>query len=107
MCNTVIDKANILPTDKQSAVIRSLAEGSSIRSIDGMTGIRRDKIMRLGVNVGKGCEALLDSKMQGLDCHYLQFDELWRFIGKEERHVGIDDSPELGDAWTLCDQVGA
>jgi len=40
---------------------------------------------------------LMDSEMQDLDCHYLQFDELWGFIGKKERHVSVDDSPELGD----------
>ena len=44
----------------------------------------------------------MDSKMQHLDCHYLQFDELWGFIGKKERHVRVDDAPELGDVWTFC-----
>ncbi len=101
-CNTVIGMANVLPIDKQIAVIGALAEGSSIRSIERLTGIHRDTIMRLGVKVGNGCELLLDSKMQDLDCHYLQFDELWGFIGKKERHVGIDDDPEMGDVWTFC-----
>jgi hypothetical protein len=41
---------------------------------------------------------LLDSKMQDLGCHYLQFDELWRFIGKKERHLRVDDNPALRDA---------
>ena len=77
--------ANILNPDKQIAVIGALAEGSSIRSIERLTGVHRDTIMRLGVRVGKGCEMLLDSKMQDLDCRYLQFDELWGFIGKKER----------------------
>lgn len=45
---------------------------------------------------------LMDSKMQDLSCNYLQFDELWGFIGKKERHVGIDENPELGDVWTFC-----
>ena len=94
--------ANVLNTDKQIAVIGALAEGSSIRSIERLTGIHRDTIMRLGVRVGKGCEMLMDSKMQDLDCHYLQFDELWGFVGKKERHVGVDDSPKVGDAWTFC-----
>ncbi|HUE51539.1 MAG TPA: IS1 family transposase [Terriglobales bacterium] len=94
--------ANVLGTDKQIAVIGALAEGSSIRSIERMTGIHRDTIMRLGVKVGKGCEMLLDSKMQDLGCHYLQFDEVWGFIGKKERHVRVDDDPELGDVWTYC-----
>jgi IS1 family transposase len=94
--------ANVLNKDKQIAVIGALAEGSSIRSIERLTGVHRDTIMRLGVRVGKGCEMLLDSKMQDLDCHYLQFDELWGFIGKKERHVSIEDNPELGDVWTFC-----
>lgn len=101
-CNTVIDMANVLSTDKQIAIIGALAEGSSIRSIERITGVHRDTIMRLGVKVGKGCEMLLDSKMQDLDCNYLQFDELWGFVGKKERHVRIDDNPEYGDVWTFC-----
>ncbi|HEY6768009.1 MAG TPA: hypothetical protein VI386_24915 [Candidatus Sulfotelmatobacter sp.] len=94
--------ANVLTTDKQTAIIAALAEGSSIRSIERITGVHRDTIMRLGVRVGKGCEMLMDSKMQDLSCNYLQFDELWGFIGKKERHVRVDDNPELGDVWTFC-----
>jgi len=97
-----MDMANILPKDKQTAIIAALAEGSSIRSIERITGVHRDTIMRLGVRIGKGCEMLMDSKMQDLDCHYLQFDELWGFVGKKERHVSVDDSSEFGDAWTFC-----
>ncbi len=94
--------ANVLNTDKQTAIIAALAEGSSIRSIERITGVHRDTIMRLGVRVGKGCEMLLDSKMQDLNCRYLQFDELWGFIGKKERHLSVDDDPEMGDVWTFC-----
>ncbi len=39
--------ANVLSTDKQIAVIGALAEGSSIRSIERITGVHRDTIMRL------------------------------------------------------------
>jgi IS1 family transposase len=94
--------ANVLDTDKQIAVIGALAEGSSIRSIERITGIHRDTIMRLGVRAGKGCEMLMDSKMQDLGCRYLQFDEVWGFIGKKERHVRVDDGPTVGDVWTYC-----
>lgn len=94
--------ANVLPKDKQIAVIGALAEGSSIRSIERITGIHRDTIMRLGVRAGNGCAMLMDSKMQDLNCRYLQFDELWGFIGKKERHVHIEDNPEYGDVWTFC-----
>jgi IS1 family transposase len=106
-CNTLIAigrtaMANILSIDKQIVVIGALAEGSSIRSIERMTGVHRDTIMRLGVRVGKGCAGLLDSKMRNLPCRQLQFDELSGFIGKKERHCTPDDSLELGDVWTFC-----
>ena len=101
-CTTVSDMANVLNKDKQIAVLGALAEGSSIRSIERITGIHRDTIMRLGVRAGRGCEMLLDSKMQDLGCRYLQFDEVWGFIGKKERHVSVDDDPTYGDVWTYC-----
>jgi IS1 family transposase len=94
--------ANILSTDKQIAVIGALAEGSSIRSIERITGVHRDTIMRLGVRAGKGCARLLDAKMRDLSCQHIQFDEIWGFIGKKERHCIPDDSLELGDVWTFC-----
>jgi hypothetical protein len=43
--------ANVLNIDKKIAVIGALAEGSSIRSIERITGVHRDTIMRLGVPV--------------------------------------------------------
>lgn len=58
--------ANVLPKDKQIAVISALAEVSGIRQIERMTGIHRDTIMRLGTRVGQGCGAVLDAKMRDL-----------------------------------------
>src|SRR5439155_4395084 len=85
---------NVLPKDKQIAIIGALAEGSGIRQIERMTDVHRDTIVRLGVRAGKGCAALLDSKMQGLSCQYLQFDEIWGFIGKKQRHLVPTDDPQ-------------
>jgi IS1 family transposase len=102
LCNTVIDMANVLNKDKQIAIIGALAEGSSIRSIERLTGAHRDTIMRLGVRVGEGCAMLHDAKMRDLPCRYLQFDELWGFIGKKQRNVRPDEDPRHGDVWTFC-----
>jgi IS1 family transposase len=96
------DMANVLPMEKRIAVVSALAEGSGIRQIERMTGINRNTIMNLGVRVGQGCANLLDRKMRNLSCEYLQFDELWGFIGKKQKHVEPDDNPELGDVWTFC-----
>src|SRR5579863_8632192 len=94
--------ANMLNTDKQITIIGALAEGSSIRSIERITGVHRDTIMRLGVCVGKGCTAMMDSTMRDLPCARLEMDEIWGFIGKKERHVQPGDDPQYGDVWTFC-----
>jgi len=94
--------ANVLKLEKQVQVISALAEGSSIRSIERMTGINRNTIMNLGVRIGKGCARLLDAKMRDLECNNLQFDELWGFIGKKEAQLKEDDDPTKGDVWTFC-----
>jgi IS1 family transposase len=94
--------ANVLSKDKQVMIIGALAEGSSMRSITRMTGVHRDTICRLGVRVGQGCAALLDDKMRDLTCNLLQFDEVWGFIGKKEKHLTANDDPTKGDVWTFC-----
>jgi IS1 family transposase len=94
--------ANVLNTDKQIAIIAALAEGSSIRSIERMTGVHRDTIMRLGVRIGQGCKALMDFKLVNLPCTVLEMDEIWGFIGKKERNVKPEDGNEVGSVWTFC-----
>src|SRR5690242_5998851 len=45
------DMANVLKTEKKVAVISMLVEGQSIRSIERVTGVHRDTILRLMVRV--------------------------------------------------------
>ena len=96
-----LDMANVLNTDKRIAMISNLAEGSSIRSIERMTGVHRDTIMRLGVKVGQGCTALMDEKMRNLPCIRLEMDEIWGFVGKKERNVRVGEDG-VGSVWTFC-----
>lgn len=92
--------ANVLPKEKKTAVVASLAEGASIRAIERMTGIHRDTIMRLGVRVGTACRDFMDREMRDLDCKTIQVDELWGFVGKKQKQIKDDDNPlEVGDAY--------
>jgi len=94
--------ANILPSEKQVTIISALAEGNSIRSIERMTGVHRDTIMRLGVKVGKGCEAMMDAKMKVLFCNRIEVDEIWGFIGKKNKNASTADRCRgMGDIWTF------
>lgn len=77
--------ANKLNEEKKTTAIAMLCEGNSIRSVERMTGIHRDTIMRLGVHMGEGCERIMDEKMRGLSCRLIQVDEVWGFIGMKRK----------------------
>ena len=94
--------ANILPMEKQVAVISALAEGSGIRQTERMTGVHRETIMSLACASERVALPCWISKMRDLPCRQLQFDEIWGFIGKKERHVRPEDDPTMGDVWTFC-----
>jgi IS1 family transposase len=92
---------NILPREKQIAVISALTEGCSIRATERLTAIHRDTIMRLGVRVGEGCAALHDEMMQFVQVNRLELDELWSYVGKKQRRVTQDDPADLGDQYVF------
>jgi hypothetical protein len=96
------DMANVLNMDKQIMVIGALAEGSSIRSIERMTGVHRDTIMRLGVRVGQGCTSLMDAKMRNLPCTRLEMDESGDLSARKRSTLRLRMAPKLGSVWTFC-----
>jgi transposase-like protein/IS1 family transposase len=88
-----------LPMDKAMSILQLFVEGMSIRSIERVTQVHRDTILRLLVLAGQRCEKLMDSTMRDLSCRRVQCDEIWTFVGKKARHVRKGDAAELGDAW--------
>jgi IS1 family transposase len=91
--------ANNLETEKKVLAVSMLAEGNSIRSIERMTGVHRDTIMRLGIRVGEGCQKIMDAKMRGLSCKQIEVDEIWGFIGAKRKNA--DRVGAYGDVWTF------
>ena len=81
--------ANILKKEKQIAVISALAEGSSIRSIERVSGVNQNTIMTLGKRVGYACEKIMDEQMRNLSCSKIQMDEIWGFVGKKQRNLKL------------------
>src|SRR2546427_12425815 len=90
-----------LSIQEKVTVVTALTEGNSIRSIERMTGIHRDTIMRLLVATGNNCAALMDRTMRELPCRRVQCDEIWTYVGKKARNVRKEDSPDLGDQWVF------
>lgn len=90
---------NTLPFEKQVRVVGALVEGCAIRTVERMTEIHRDTIMRLGVRVGEACGRLHDHLFRNLNVSTIELDEQWAFIGKKQKRVRHDDPAELGDAY--------
>ena len=91
--------ANILKTEKKVAVISMLAEGSSIRAIERITGVNQNTIMSLNRRVGDACKIIMDEKMRGLNCKNIEIDEIWGFVGAKQKNAARVGA--YGDVWTF------
>jgi hypothetical protein len=93
---------NRLNLARRTQIINCLVEGNSIRSTERMTDTHRDTVMRLLVEVGEGCKALLDTEMRDLTCCRIQVDEIWAFVGKKQKQItATDNRSQVGDQWTF------
>ncbi|MGD0388974.1 MAG: hypothetical protein ABSC42_08470 [Tepidisphaeraceae bacterium] len=91
--------ANELPRLKQKAIIHLLVEGNSIRSIERLTGVHRDTVMRLAVKVGGKCKAFLNAWLRNLKLRHVQADEIWTFVGCKQETLkrALVVNPTMGD----------
>jgi transposase-like protein/IS1 family transposase len=90
-----------IPLDKATMVLKLLVEGTSVRSIERVTQVHRDTILRLLTLAGERCSRLLDEKMRGLKCNFIECDEIWTFCFKKQRRVRKADPAEFGDQWVF------
>lgn len=91
---------NTLPQEKKTLILSLLSEGNSIRSIERMSGVHRDTIMRLMVSVGEQCSRFLDQEMRDLQVNKLHVDELWSYVGKHQKRVTPEeDDRYIGDQY--------
>lgn len=91
--------ANELKTEAKVTVVSLLCEGNSIRSIERITDVHRDTIMRLGVRVGEACAKIHDDKMRGLGCKNVEVDEVWGWVGAKQKNAARVGA--YGDVWTF------
>ena len=94
---------NALKRDKQLAVISALVEGNSIRSVERMTGVHRDTILRLLIRVGEHCQKLLDRHLRDFHSRLIQADEIWCFVRKKEDRLTLTEraNPEWKWVWDV------
>ncbi|MGB6689877.1 MAG: IS1 family transposase [Terracidiphilus sp.] len=90
-----------LSLDKALKVLQLLLEGMSVRSVERVTDVHRDTILRLLVLAGERCQRLMDEKIKALDVFDVQVDEIWGFVQKKESHKWEHEKQVevIGDAY--------
>lgn len=98
-----MDSMNRMDTVRRAQVVRCLIEGNSINSTVRMTGVAKNTVLKLLVEIGAACSEYLDATMQNLPCQRLQADEAWSFCFAKQKNVKpkhFEDGGYSGDIWT-------
>jgi IS1 family transposase len=94
---------NRLDTDLQCRVVASLVEGCSIRATVRTTGVAKNTITKLLVDLGAACAKYQDEAFRNLSCERIQVDECWAFCFAKSKNVKpehLDNGGYAGDVWT-------
>lgn len=92
---------NTLTNDGRIRVVAALVEGNSIRSTSRMTGVARNTVTKLLVDLGEACMAFHDKHVRNVRVRRLQCDEIWAYIGAKAKNVSIEKKEiGWGDIWT-------
>jgi IS1 family transposase len=83
-------------------VVAALVEGNSIRATVRMTGIAKNTIVKLLVDLGAACSDYQDRTLRNLSCKRIECDEIWSFVGARQKNVPPETQRQLsiGDVWT-------
>lgn len=93
---------NKLDDAKRAQVVAALVEGNSIRATVRMTGVAKNTIVKLLVELGSACSDYMDRTLRNLPCKRVQCDEIWSFVAAKQANVTPkmrEENPGAGDAW--------
>lgn len=93
---------NRLSNEDRARVVSCLVEGCSIRATVRMTGVAKNTVIKLLVDLGAACGDFQDEHLRGLPCKRIQADEIWSFCYAKEKNLPdhMRDKPGVGSIWT-------
>jgi IS1 family transposase len=92
---------NRLSKEQQVRVVAALVEGNSLRSTARMTGVARNTITTLLLDLAEVCAGYHDRHVRNLKVRRLQCDEIWNFVGAKAKNTTPEKKAEgWGDTWT-------
>ena len=93
---------NRLSTEKRAQVIGCLVEGMSILGTVRVTGVAKNTISKLLLDLGRACTDYQDKTLHNLCCERFECDEIWSFCYAKSRNVPDEFKGIFGygDVWT-------
>jgi IS1 family transposase len=93
---------NRLSQAKRVQVVKALVEGNSLRATARMTGVAKNTVTKLLVELGEACSAYQDEALRDLHCRRIECDEIWSFCHSKAANVPEEHKGEFGygDVWT-------
>jgi IS1 family transposase len=93
---------NRLSNERRAQVVAALVEGNSIRATVRMTGVAKNTIAKLLVDLGDACAEYQDGALQNLGTKHVQADEIWSYCYAKQKHIPEEHQGEFGygDIWT-------
>src|SRR5215471_4651543 len=92
---------NSLDVKTRTQVVAALVEGNSLRAVSRMTGVARNTVAKLLVDLGAACADYHDRHVRKLHVNFLECDEIWSFTGAKAKRVTPEQKAEgWGDTWT-------
>ncbi|MGD0631513.1 MAG: IS1 family transposase [Terracidiphilus sp.] len=92
---------NRLDNAKRAQVVGCLVEGSSIRATVRMTGVAKNTVSKLLVELGEACSLFHDAHVRNVSAKRIQCDEIWSFCyGKDKNVTKEQKAKGAGSVWT-------
>ena len=95
-------------TNKQRAqVVAALVEGNSIRSTVRMTGVAKNTIVKLLLELAPACAEYQDRTLRNLPGARIQVDEIWSFVDVKDKNLPLEELGKFGrgSVWTWVAMV--
>jgi hypothetical protein len=84
------DQMNRLATDKRTAVIAALIEGTSVNATCRMTGVAKHTVLKLLKDIGCACAAYHNAHVRNLRVRRVQADEIWSFVYGKDKNLTLE-----------------
>jgi IS1 family transposase len=93
---------NKLSSADRVGVVAALVEGNSIRSTVRMTGVAKNTVTKLLVELGAACTRHHDKAVRNVAAKRIQADEIWSFVYAKAKNAKpeMKEAGTAGDCWT-------